>query len=103
MNLEVKINDEFISLSRKKNSFKHYSSKEKGIKKCGNAKQDYYNALMYNTEKTIEECRTQKLGDNMTTTKTSKTSLYSSMMKDFMYIVLTVILMIKTYIYSKDI
>ena len=31
--------------------------------------------LMYNTERTVDECRIQKIGDNMTTTKTSKISL----------------------------
>ena len=30
---------------------------------------------MYNTERTVDECRIQKVGDNMTTTKTSKISL----------------------------
>ena len=30
---------------------------------------------MYNTERTVDECRIQKFGDNMTTTKTSKISL----------------------------
>ena len=36
---------------------------------------DYYDALMYNTERSVDECRIQKVGDNMTTTKTSKISL----------------------------
>ena len=35
----------------------------------------YYNALMYNTQRTVDECRIQKFGDYMTTTKTSKNSL----------------------------
>ena len=30
---------------------------------------------MYNTERSVDECRIQKIGDNMTTTKTSKISL----------------------------
>ena len=30
---------------------------------------------MYDTERTVDECRIQKVGDNMTTTKTSKISL----------------------------
>ena len=30
---------------------------------------------MYNTQRTVDECRIQKVGDNMTTTKTSKISL----------------------------
>ena len=33
--------------------------------------------LMYNTERTVEECRLQKVRDNMTTTKTSKIRLPS--------------------------
>ena len=41
------------------------------MKNCNNAKQEeYYNALMYNTETTVDECRIQKVGDNTTTTKT---------------------------------
>ena len=35
----------------------------------------YYNALMNNTQRTVDECRIQNAGDNMTTTKTSKISL----------------------------
>ena len=35
----------------------------------------YYDALMNNTQRTVDECRIQKVGDNMTTTKTSKISL----------------------------
>ena len=30
---------------------------------------------MYNTGRSVDECRIQKVGDNMTTTKTSKISL----------------------------
>ena len=30
---------------------------------------------MYNTQRAVQECRKQKAGDNMTTTKTSKISL----------------------------
>ena len=30
---------------------------------------------MYNTERSVDECRIQKVGDNMTTTKTSKISV----------------------------
>ena len=29
---------------------------------------------MYNTERSVDECRIQKVGDNMTTTKTIKNS-----------------------------
>ena len=59
-------------------SFKDYpnKTKEKGIKNCNNAKhEEYYYALMYNTERTVDECGIQKVGDNMTITKTSKISL----------------------------
>ena len=69
---------EFIALSPKTYSFKNYSknTKEKGIKKHNNARHiDYYDALMNNTQRTVDECRIQKVGDNMTTTKTSKISL----------------------------
>ena len=46
------------------------------MKNSNNAKhEEYYNALMYNTERSIEECRIQKVGDNMTTAKTNKISL----------------------------
>ena len=30
---------------------------------------------MYNTQRAVQECRIKKVGDNMTTTKTSKISL----------------------------
>ena len=30
---------------------------------------------MYNTQRTVDECRIQNVGDNLTTTKTSKSSL----------------------------
>ena len=70
--------EEFIALSPNKYSFEDYpnKTKEKGIKNCNNAKhEEYYNALMYNTQRTVDECRIQKGGDNMTKTKTSKISL----------------------------
>ena len=38
---------------------------------------------MYDTERTVEECRIQKVGDNMTTIKTSKTGLNSFHHKRF--------------------
>ena len=69
--------EEFVALTPKTYSFKDYpnKTKEKGIKNCNNAKhEEYYNALMYNTERSVDECRIQKDGDNMTT-KTSKISL----------------------------
>ena len=76
--LGSRIIEEFITLSPKTYSFKNYpkNTKEKGIKKHNNARHiDYYDALMKNTQRTVDECRIQKVGDNMTTTKTSKISL----------------------------
>ena len=76
--LGSRIIEEFIALSPKTYSFKDYpkNTKEKGIKKYNNAKhKEYYDALMNNTPRTVDECRIQKSGDNMTTTKTSKISL----------------------------
>ena len=73
-----RIIEEFIALSPKTHSFKNCpkNTKEKGIKKHNNARHiDYYDALMYNTERSVDECRIQKVVDNMTTTKTSKISL----------------------------
>ena len=78
LELGSKVIEEFIALSPKTYSFKDYpkNTKEIGIKNCNNAKrEEYYNALMYNTQRTVDECRIQKVGDNMTTTKTSKISL----------------------------
>ena len=74
--LGSRIIEEFIALSPKTYSFKDYpnKTKEKGIKNCNNAKHECYNALMYDTQRTVDECRIQKVGDNMTTTKTSKIS-----------------------------
>ena len=82
-----RIIEEFRALSPKTYSFEDYpnKTKEKGIKNCNNAKhEEYYNALMYNTQRTVDECRIQKVGDNMTTTKTSKISLTHLMKKVFM-------------------
>ena len=76
--LGSKFIEEFIALSPKTYSFKDYpnKTKEKGIQNCNNAKhEEYYNALMYNTERTVDECRIQKVVDNLTTPKTSKISL----------------------------
>ena len=70
--------EEFIALSPKTYSFKDYTknTKVKGIKNCNHAKhEEYYNSLMYNKEKVVQDCRIQKVGDNMTTTKTSKINL----------------------------
>ena len=77
--LGSRIIEEFIVLSPKTYSFKNYpnNTKEKGIKKQHNNARhiDYYDALMNNTQRTVDECRIQKFDDNMTTTKTSKISL----------------------------
>ena len=76
--LGSKIIEEFIALSPKTYGFKNYpkKTKEKGTKKHNNARHiDYYDELMNNTQRTVDECRIQKVGDNMTTTKTSKISL----------------------------
>ena len=76
--LGSRIIEEIIALSPKTYSFKNYpkNTKEKEIKKHNDARHiDYYDALMNNTQRTVDECRIQKVGDNMTTTKTSKISL----------------------------
>ena len=53
-----KIIDAFITLSPKTYSLKHITLKEKRIIKCNSAKhEEYNNALIYNTERTVEECR----------------------------------------------
>ena len=75
--LGSRIIEQFIALSPKTYSFKNYpkNTKEKGIKKHNNARHiDYYDALMNNTQRTVDESRIQKVGDSMTT-KTSKISL----------------------------
>ena len=62
--------EDFIALSTKTYSFNDYpkNTKEKEIKSYNNAKhEEYYNALMYNTQRTVDECGIQKVGDNMTT------------------------------------
>ena len=84
--LRSRIFEKFIALSPKTYSFKNYpkKTKEKGIKKHNNARHiDYYDALMNDTQRTIDECRIQKVGDNMTTTKRSKFSLNTSDDKRF--------------------
>ena len=70
--LGSRIIEEFIALSPKAYSFKDLPNKpkEKVKKNCSNAKnEEYYDALMYNTQRTVDECRIQKLGGSMTTTK----------------------------------
>ena len=76
--LGSRIIEEIIALSPKTYSFKNYpkNTKEKGIKKHNNARHiDYYDALMNNTQRTVDESRIQKFCDYMTTRKTSKISL----------------------------
>ena len=76
--LGSRIIEEFIAFSPKTYSFKNYpkNNKEKGIKKPNGARHiDYYDALMNNTQRTVDESRIQNVGDSMTTTKTSKISL----------------------------
>ena len=76
--LGSRIIEEFIDLTRKTYSFKDSpkNTKEKERKKHNNAKhEEFYDALMNNTQRTVDECRIQKVGDSMTTTKTGKISL----------------------------
>ena len=104
--LGSRIIEEFIALSPKTYSFKNYpkNTKEKGIKKHNNARHiDYYDALMNNTQRTVDECRIQKVGNNMTTTKTSKISLNTFDDKRFYVNNIKAILMMRIYIYSKEI
>ena len=88
--LGSRIIEEFIALSPKTYSFKNYpkNTKEKGIKKHNNARHiDYYGASMNSTQRTVDECRIQKVAYNMTTTKTSRINLHTYLMiKGFMYI-----------------
>ena len=105
--LGSRIIEQFIALSPKTYSFKNYpkNTKEKGIKKHKNARHiDYYDALMNNTQRTVDECRIQKVGDNMTTTKTSKISLNTFDDKKFYVNNIKSSPREKTiYIYSKEI
>ena len=76
--LGSKIIEEFVLLTPKTYSFKNYANKtkEKGVKKYSNGKyKEYYDAVMYNTERTVQESKIQNTGDSMKTTKTSKISL----------------------------
>ena len=62
--LGSRIFEEFIALYPKTHSSKIYpkNTKEKGIKKHKNARHiDYYNALMNNTQRTVDESRIQKV------------------------------------------
>ena len=101
-----RIIDEFIALSPKTYSSKDYpnKTKEKGIKNCNNAKHaDYYKALMYNTQRTIDDCRIQKVGDNTTATKTSNISLNLIVDKRFYVNKIKAILRMRIYNCSKEI
>ena len=74
--LGSRIIEKFLAMSPKTYTFKGYSNKtkEKGVKNCKNAKhEEYYNELKYSTQRTVDECRTQKVSDNMT--KASKIGL----------------------------
>ena len=73
--LGSRIIEELVALSAKTFSFKDYpiKTKEKGTKNCNNSKhKEYFNALMYNTQRTVDECRIKQVGDNMTTKKQVK-------------------------------
>ena len=71
-----KLIEKFIVLKPKTDSIKNYIANEKGIKKERNGKnEEYYNALIDNKERTVEESRIQKVGNCMTTIKLSERSL----------------------------
>ena len=57
---------------------------------------------MYNTERSVDECRIQTVGDNMRATKTSKISLNTIDDKRFYVNNNKAILMMRIYIYSKE-
>ena len=64
-------------MSPKTYSLKNYpkNTKEKGKKKYNYARHiDSYDELKNNTQRTVDESRIQKVGDSMTSTKTSKIS-----------------------------
>ena len=74
--LGSKIKEEFIVLKSKTYIIKNYGAKEKGIKKESNGKhEEYYNALIDNKERTVEESRIQIVGSCMTIIKISIRSL----------------------------
>ena len=100
-----RIIEQFIALSSKIYIIKDYrnKTKEKGIKNFNNAKhEEYYNALLYNTQRTVDKFRIEKVGDNMTTKK-SKISLNTFDHKRFYVNNIKTILMMEIYIYSKEI
>ena len=67
--------EEFIVLKPKTYSLvthgQNRTAKGKGIKENNGKHEDYYNALMNNKERIVEECRIQKVGDMISTIKTS--------------------------------
>ena len=76
--LGSKIFEGFVVLTPKTYNFKNYANrtKEKDVEKHNKAKyKGYYDAVMYNTQRTVQERKIQKIGDSMTTTKTCKISL----------------------------
>ena len=74
--LGSKVIEELVVLKPKTYSIKNYGAKEKGIKKESNGKhEEYYNALIDNKEKIVEESRIQKVGICMATIRISKRSL----------------------------
>ena len=64
--------EEFIALLHKSYSFKHFNANDKKNEKLDNAiLEDCYKVFMNSKRRTVEKCRIQKIGDKMTTTKTS--------------------------------
>ena len=55
--------EKFVARTPKTYSFKHYpnKTKAKAIKSCNTKHEEYYDALMYNTERSVGECRIQNL------------------------------------------
>ena len=73
------------------------------MKSCKNAKhEEHYFALMYNTQRNVDECRIQKVGENMKTAKQVRIVETYLMIKDFFKRFLKSILMMRSYIFSKD-
>ena len=78
--LGSRIIEEVIALSPKTYSFKDNpnNTKEKTIKIFNNAKhEEYYKAIMYKIQRAVDKCIIKIFGDNMTTRKTIKISLYT--------------------------
>ena len=61
--LGIRVIKEFIVLTPKTCSIKNGTSKEKGTKKENTGKhEDYYNALMYDKQRVVKECKIRKNG-----------------------------------------